>query len=97
MRVLLLATGVCAAAALGTLRPATGPLSGRMPADFSLPPGRDGIILFDGVCNFCNRWVGFVVDNDVDGAYAFASMQSEVGRRLLDLGVVSARRRASRR
>jgi predicted DCC family thiol-disulfide oxidoreductase YuxK len=62
---------------------ATGPLSGSMPADFALPDGRKGIIMFDGVCNFCNRWVSFVLDNDPDGLFAFASLQSDAGRELL--------------
>ena len=61
----------------------TGPLSGPMPSDFKLPEGRKGVILFDGVCNFCNRWVSFVLDNDPDGAFAFASLQSDAGRELL--------------
>lgn len=64
---------------------ATGPLSGDMPADFTLPEGRAGIILFDGVCNFCNRWVSFVLDNDPAGLFAFASLQSDAGRELLKL------------
>jgi len=62
---------------------ATGPLSGQMPGDFTLPAGRSGVILFDGVCNFCNRWVSFVLDNDPDGLFAFASLQSDAGRELL--------------
>ena len=61
----------------------TGPLSGPLPSDFKLPPGRSGIILFDGVCNFCNRWVSFVQDNDPEGSFAFASLQSDKGRELL--------------
>jgi predicted DCC family thiol-disulfide oxidoreductase YuxK len=63
----------------------TGPLSGSLPADFELPAGRSGIILFDGVCNFCNRWVSFVLDNDPEGLFAFASLQSTKGRELLAL------------
>ena len=62
---------------------ATGPLSGSMPANFELPSGRSGVILFDGVCNFCNRWVSFVLDNDPEGRFAFASLQSDAGRDLL--------------
>lgn len=61
----------------------TGPLSGPMPPGFELPAGRSGIILFDGVCNFCNRWVSFVLDNDPEGLFAFASLQSDTGRSLL--------------
>jgi len=64
---------------------ATGPLSGPMPSTFVLPEGRSSIILFDGVCNFCNRWVSFVLDNDPDGLFAFASLQSNAGRELLKL------------
>ena len=54
-----------------------------MPSEFKLPDGRSGVILFDGVCNFCNRWVSFVLDNDPDGLFAFASLQSEAGKDLL--------------
>jgi predicted DCC family thiol-disulfide oxidoreductase YuxK len=68
----------------GAVRAAvTGPLAGPRPASLELPAGRSGIILFDGVCLFCNRWVSFVLDNDPDGLFAFASLQSDTGRRLL--------------
>ena len=40
--------------------PATGPLRGSLPASFELPNGKS-VILFDGVCNFCNAWVNFVL------------------------------------
>lgn len=42
------------------------------------------IILFDGVCNFCNNAVQFILDRDPNGKFHFASLQSETGRRLLD-------------
>lgn len=42
-----------------------------------------GIVLFDGVCNFCDASVRFVLDRDPGGYFRFASLQSEVGRRLL--------------
>ena len=76
-------TPMRAPAPTALLAGATGPLSGAMPASFTLPENRKGIILFDGVCNFCNRWVSFVLDNDPDGAFAFASLQSDAGRDLL--------------
>lgn len=60
-----------------------GPLAGALPADFELPRGGKSVILFDGVCNFCNAWVSLVLDNDPDGLFCFASMQSDVGRELL--------------
>lgn len=37
------------------------------------------IILFDGVCNFCNNAVNFIIDRDKQGKFAFASLQSEIG------------------
>ena len=37
------------------------------------------IILFDGVCNFCNGAVNFIIDRDKQGKFAFASLQSDIG------------------
>jgi predicted DCC family thiol-disulfide oxidoreductase YuxK len=44
---------------------------------------RGAVVLFDGVCNLCNASVTFIVDRDRRGYFAFAPLQSEVGRRLL--------------
>lgn len=41
------------------------------------------IILFDGVCNFCNSSVQFIIKRDPKGAFKFASLQSEIGQKLL--------------
>jgi predicted DCC family thiol-disulfide oxidoreductase YuxK len=41
------------------------------------------IILFDGVCNFCNSSVQFIIKRDPTGYFKFASLQSETGQRLL--------------
>lgn len=37
------------------------------------------IILFDGVCNFCNGAVQFVIRRDPEGVFKFAALQSEPG------------------
>ena len=42
-----------------------------------------GIVLFDGVCNFCDQAVMFIVDRDRSGHFAFAPLQSVTGERLL--------------
>ena len=42
------------------------------------------IILFDGVCNFCDASIQRVMMNDPKGYFHFASLQSEVGQMLLD-------------
>ena len=41
------------------------------------------ILLFDGVCNFCNRWVNFIIRHDKKNKFRFAALQSEAGKRLL--------------
>jgi predicted DCC family thiol-disulfide oxidoreductase YuxK len=41
------------------------------------------IILFDGVCNLCNRSVQYVIKHDRDALFRFASLQGETGRQLL--------------
>lgn len=40
------------------------------------------IILFDGVCNFCNASVNFVLKRDQDDRFRFAPLQSDKGRQL---------------
>lgn len=40
------------------------------------------IILFDGVCNLCNRWVQFTIKRDKKDVFRFAALQSEAGKRM---------------
>lgn len=44
----------------------------------------DGIVLFDGECNFCDQSVQFIIKRDPQGYFSFASLQSEVGQDLLE-------------
>jgi len=41
------------------------------------------VILFDGVCNFCDGAVNFVLRQDKKGVFKFAPLQSEAGQKLL--------------
>jgi predicted DCC family thiol-disulfide oxidoreductase YuxK len=41
------------------------------------------ILLFDGVCNLCNRAVQWVIARDRRARFRFAALQSEAGRALL--------------
>ena len=41
------------------------------------------IVIFDGVCNFCNGAVKFIIKRDPDGRFAFTPMQSDLARQLL--------------
>jgi len=41
------------------------------------------VILFDGVCNFCNSAVNFVIKKDKKAEIQFAPLQSEKGRLFL--------------
>ncbi|WP_414648262.1 thiol-disulfide oxidoreductase DCC family protein [Dyella sp.] len=47
--------------------------------DDATPP----VIVYDGVCLLCSRWVRFLLTHDREGRYRFAPMQSDSGRRLL--------------
>jgi len=40
------------------------------------------LILFDGVCNFCNSAVQIVIEIDRQKIFKFASIQSELGQQL---------------
>lgn len=42
------------------------------------------IIVFDGVCGFCNSFVQFVIQRDSLAYFSFASSQSKVGQDLLE-------------
>ena len=41
------------------------------------------VILFDGICNFCNNAVNFVIKRDKKRRVVFATLQSETGQKLL--------------
>jgi predicted DCC family thiol-disulfide oxidoreductase YuxK len=42
----------------------------------------DDVILYDGVCVFCSRWVRFVAMRDVNRRFRFTAIQSAYGSRL---------------
>lgn len=42
----------------------------------------DDVILFDGVCVFCSRWVRFVMARDMVACFRFTPIQSAYGSRL---------------
>ena len=44
----------------------------------------NAVILFDGVCNFCNGSVNFIIDRDPEAYFKFAPLQSEIGQKLID-------------
>jgi len=46
-----------------------------------IPEGKK-IVLFDGVCNFCNSSVRFIIKRDKKDIFRFASLQSDLGQQL---------------
>jgi predicted DCC family thiol-disulfide oxidoreductase YuxK len=44
---------------------------------------QSSIILFDGVCNLCNKSVQTVIKNDSKNIFVFAALQSNAGQELL--------------
>ncbi|MBM3401395.1 MAG: DUF393 domain-containing protein [Bacteroidetes bacterium] len=46
------------------------------------------IILFDGVCNFCNSSVQFIIKHDQKDRFRFVPIQSKIGKEIIhDLGI----------
>ena len=52
-----------------------------MNKNVQLPQGKL-IVLFDGVCNFCDDSVQRIIKNDKKDLFRFASLQSEAGQQL---------------
>lgn len=50
---------------------------------YSRIPPLKKVILFDGVCNFCNFWVNFIIDRDKKDLFRFAALQSDYGKSIL--------------
>ena len=40
------------------------------------------VVLFDGLCNFCDASVQFIIEHDAAGYFKFAPLQSDAGREL---------------
>jgi predicted DCC family thiol-disulfide oxidoreductase YuxK len=47
------------------------------------PDSGHPVIVFDGVCVLCSRWVDFILRHDRAGRFRLAAMQGEHGRALL--------------
>jgi predicted DCC family thiol-disulfide oxidoreductase YuxK len=60
----------------------------------ALPPPAP-VVLFDGVCNFCNAWVRFVVRHDPSGIFRFAAQQSPIGQAMIGEHVSGSRQLSS--
>ena len=43
----------------------------------------EALILFDGICNFCNASVQFVIKRDAAGYFKYAPLQGQTGQRIL--------------
>ncbi len=41
-----------------------------------------GVVLFDGVCNFCNSSVNFIIRHDKKDYFRFTPLQSEIGMKI---------------
>jgi predicted DCC family thiol-disulfide oxidoreductase YuxK len=49
------------------------------------------IVLFDGVCNYCNDKINFIIKNDNQDVFRFVALQSETGQKIIKhLGIDSS-------
>ncbi|MCX6296171.1 MAG: DUF393 domain-containing protein [Bacteroidetes bacterium] len=51
-------------------------------------PENSTIILFDGICNFCNSYVNKIIKHDKKNKFKFATLQSEAGKRILSKYII---------
>lgn len=42
------------------------------------------IVLYDGICALCNRWVKWIIARDKHDLYRFVSQESELGQMILN-------------
>jgi predicted DCC family thiol-disulfide oxidoreductase YuxK len=49
---------------------------------FFMTASDEKIVLFDGVCNYCNSMINLAIRNDKKGVLKFAVLQSEAGKQL---------------
>lgn len=42
------------------------------------------VILFDGICNFCNAMVNFMIRQDKKNVFLFCALQSDPGKKILE-------------
>lgn len=52
-------------------------------------PEQSPLVIFDGACLLCNTGMQFIVERDPGARFRFATLQSELGRRLADRAHVS--------
>lgn len=53
-------------------------------------PKNKKIILFDGVCNLCNKTVQYVIKHDKKDIFRFVSLQSETGQKIIKhIGIIN--------
>ena len=42
------------------------------------------VIVFDGVCNWCNAWIRFAIDHDPQRKFKLGTLQSEQAKQILE-------------
>lgn len=72
--------------ALYSTSTASSPSGTTQPSTASLVEDNDfpeNVILYDGICNFCNQWVDILLRFDFQKKFRFAPLQSQTGQSLL--------------
>lgn len=60
---------------------ATNPPPSTPPQSLSLPPG--GVVFYDGVCGFCNKFINWVIRHDHRRQLRFAPLQGSTAQSLI--------------
>jgi predicted DCC family thiol-disulfide oxidoreductase YuxK len=64
-------------------------------AQASSERGGPHLVLYDGVCGLCSRFLQFLIAHDSRAAFHFASLQSVLGRRMVEAAGGDPRRLTS--
>lgn len=47
------------------------------------------LILFDGICNLCNKTVDFIISHDQKKQFRFVALQSDAGKKVIEKYAIS--------
>lgn len=85
---------ICEESEVGTIVPISGD-SACLDKSKSVEKAK-GVILFDGICNFCNFWVDLLIRCDPSCKFQLCAIQTKKGKKLLEgIGILDSQEQLS--
>jgi len=54
-------------------------------------PKYQNLILFDGICNFCNFWVNWLINKDEKRLFNFSNLDSKISRQIFEFNKIDSK------